>query len=79
MRLRYTQRGSGEEVVLLLHDVAESGGVWDDVACRLADLDYRVFAIDLRGVLSKYSMHYFAAKRLVSSSFALPLEAFVVL
>jgi alpha-beta hydrolase superfamily lysophospholipase len=61
MRLRYTERGSGEEAVLLLHDVAESGGVWDDVACRLADLDYRVFAIDLRGVLSKYATHYYAA------------------
>lgn len=50
MRLRYSEWGKGPEVVLLLHDVGESGSIWCPVALRLAELGYHVFALDLRGI-----------------------------
>ena len=51
LRIRYTQWGSGGEVILLLHDTAEAGMLWASVAQRLADLGYRVLAPDMRGML----------------------------
>ena len=49
MRLRYTEHGQGAEVVVLLHDLAESSLVWESLAVFLADMGYRVLAPDLRG------------------------------
>lgn len=49
MRLRYLEWGSGEEVVLLLHDVAECADVWGPVAEKLQQRGYHVFALDHRG------------------------------
>eukprot|EP00884_Botryococcus_braunii_P014024 jgi/Botrbrau1/22622/Bobra.176_1s0050.1 len=49
MRMHYHEYGSGQEVVLLLHDLAESCLLWQHVAADLAELDYHVFALDLRG------------------------------
>jgi alpha-beta hydrolase superfamily lysophospholipase len=50
--MHYHEYGSGQEVVLLLHDLAESCLLWQHVAGDLAELDYRVFALDLRGTPS---------------------------
>lgn len=37
MRLRYVERGSGDCVVLLLHDIGESAEVWDSIAEDLVE------------------------------------------
>lgn len=50
MRMQYHEYGVGQEVILLLHDLAETALTWRPVALALADLDYRVFALDLRGL-----------------------------
>ena len=49
MRLRYLEQGQGSEVVLLLHDLAESSLVWEPLAAFLDDMGYHVLAPDLRG------------------------------
>ncbi|KAK9845193.1 hypothetical protein WJX84_011737 [Apatococcus fuscideae] len=49
MRIRYTEWGSGDEVIILLHDTAEAGMVWASLARRLADLGCRIIAPDMRG------------------------------
>ena len=49
MRLRYMEHGQGAEVVVLLHDLAESSLVWEHLAAFLKDMGYRVLAPDLRG------------------------------
>lgn len=51
MRIRYTEWGSGREVIILLHDSAEAGMLWAPVAQRLADLGYHIFAPDMRGIV----------------------------
>ncbi len=50
LRIRYSKWGSGDEVIILLHDTAEAGLLWASVACRLADLGYCVLAPDMRGM-----------------------------
>ena len=49
MRLRYMEHGQGAEVVVLLHDLAESSLVWEHLAAFLKDMGYRVLTPDLRG------------------------------
>ncbi|GAB4816799.1 hypothetical protein N2152v2_003845 [Parachlorella kessleri] len=49
IRLRYLEWQGGEDVILLLHDVAEAADVWAETAARLQERGYRVFALDLRG------------------------------
>lgn len=41
MRLRYLEWGAGEEVVVMLHDIALSADAWDEVGRELADDGYR--------------------------------------
>jgi alpha-beta hydrolase superfamily lysophospholipase len=49
MRLCYMEWGSGEEVVLLLHDACESCHSWIPFSERLLMTGYKIYAIDLRG------------------------------
>lgn len=49
MRLRYLEWGSGTDVVLLLHDIAEAAEIWAPISARLGERGYRAIAIDLRG------------------------------
>ena len=49
IRLRYLEWQGGEDVILLLHDVAEAADVWGVTAEKLQERGYQVFALDLRG------------------------------
>lgn len=52
MRIRYTEWGCGDELIILLHDSAEAGMMWAAVAQGLAEVGYHVLAPDMRGDMS---------------------------
>jgi pimeloyl-ACP methyl ester carboxylesterase len=49
VRLRYTDRGSGERTIVLVHGWKGSHRLWDPAVMRLAE-DFRVIAFDNRGM-----------------------------
>ncbi|KAK9822397.1 hypothetical protein WJX74_000635 [Apatococcus lobatus] len=76
MRIHYTEWGSGEEVIILLHDIGEAGMLWASVAQRLADFGYHIIAPDIRGHGDSTwsSSHCYEAQALVSDLISLILE-----
>lgn len=50
MRLSYLEwPNTGEDVVLLIHDIAQCADIWRGIGNKLSERGYKVFAIDLRG------------------------------
>ena len=49
MRLNTREWGSGERIAVLIHGIMSDSRTWRRVGPALADLGYRVIAVDLRG------------------------------
>ncbi|KAK3289010.1 hypothetical protein CYMTET_3537 [Cymbomonas tetramitiformis] len=75
MRLRYLVWGESERVIILLHGIGESAGIFAGLGPRLASREYKVIALDLRGHGDSSSSQ---AGQYTPESLAQDLESFVI-
>jgi non-heme chloroperoxidase len=64
VRINYTEKGTGDEVIVFVHGFAAAVGIWKEVL-ELLPIDYHAFALDLRGFgqsdkVGSYSLTQFA-------------------